>query len=168
MNPADLERRFGGDQGPGELHLAEHGLDRDPHQQLVEVGREGFAAPLVLPVEQVAAFFHRQDHAFVAAFLGGLPAHAVAHHGFGFLATRVAQQARPLGGFDQQVAAVAGHDQAAVAFLRGGLAFAALAARAAALGSFHGFSPSTRAAQMKSFSERPPTEWVDQRTVQRL
>jgi hypothetical protein len=97
------------------LRFAEHRLDGDPHQHLVEVGGKGFAAPFVLAVEQVAALFDLHDQALAAAFQCGLPQHPVAHHGFTLLATGVADQALALFVFDDDVAAVRGDDQAALA-----------------------------------------------------
>ena len=68
-----------------------------------------------MPVEQVAALFDLHDQAFAAALQRGLPQHAVAHDGFTLLATGMADQAAALFVFDDDVAAVGGDDQAALA-----------------------------------------------------
>ena len=92
---------------------------------------------------------HRLDHALVAR---ALPAHAVADDGSLFLPRGVAEDARAVVGLDDEVPAVAGDDPA---FLSRRLQ-PRKATRASAL-----------AAQMKSFAEMPPAEWVEKRTVQR-
>ena len=89
------------------------------------------------------------DHAFIA---GGLPAHHVANHAVALLAPQMAAHAHAVGRFDPDMAAVRRDHAAQVE--RGELA--------------QRFSASTLAAQMKSLSEMPPTEWVLKRTVQRL
>jgi len=118
------------------------------------------AKDLVRHKKQVAARFQVFDHAAVA---GGLPAHMVADHELALLAdhelallaARVAHHPLAVGGLHDHVAAVRGHDEAQVQRWVGGQA-----------GSRRN-NASTLAAQMKSFTEMPPTEWVLKRTVQR-
>ena len=96
-----------------------------------------------------------------------LPHDAVAHDGFAFLATWVADQAGAVIAFNDHMAAVGGHHQALGAARGvGHLGFAAGAGTITV--ALHAWSWSTRAAQMKSLMDKPPTEWVLKRTVQRL
>src|SRR5262249_4321257 len=140
---------FGGDQRPRQLRLAERGLARHQHEDLVEVGGEGLGAPLVLAEQEVAPRLDVLDHALVA---GSLPAHAVADHRLALLAARVADEPPALGRLYDEVAAVTGHHQPDVELVE-----FAQTSKASAL-----------AAQMKSLIEMPPTECVLKRTVQRL
>ena len=100
-------------QGARELRLAENGLTRYQHQDLIEVGCKGLGAPIVLPEEQIASLLEALDHATVA---GGLPAHAVTHHQFTLLAAGMTVHTPALRGLDDHMAAVGGDNQAQVEF----------------------------------------------------
>ena len=91
-------RCLGRDQRAGKLAFREHRFGRDQDQHLVEVGGERLGADLVLAIEQVAPLLHLLDRPLVAlARWGGLPQHAVAHHGLALLAAWVANAALAVG-----------------------------------------------------------------------
>mmetsp|Transcript_27733 Transcript_27733/g.50060 ORF Transcript_27733/g.50060 Transcript_27733/m.50060 type:complete len:297 (-) Transcript_27733:951-1841(-) len=137
---------LGRDQRTAELALAEHRLDRDQHEELIQVGRKAFGLPLVLAEQQVAARLDRLDDALIGAGLG--KAHLIADDGVALLAAWVADKAPAVGVLDDVVAAVASHDQSQVQRLE--FAHAADASGSAL----------TWAAQIASFSVRPPRECV--------
>ena len=89
------------------------------------------------------------------AVSGGQPTHAVTDDQRALLAARMAQHAAAVGRFDHHVAAVRCHNQPEVEVGACGVAS-------------QSSNASSRAAQMKSLIEMPPTEWVFNRTVQRL
>ena len=126
-------RIFCSDQGARQLAFREHGLCRNHDQYLIEVGSKRLGANFILAVEQVAAFQHFFNRAFLALPGGrGLPQHTVTDDRLAFLAARVANAALAIGRFNDAVTAMATYDQA----LRGGFSgcnggFAVSAAHAA-------------------------------------
>ena len=136
------------DQRARQLAFGEFGIGGHQHQHLVEVGREGLGAHLVLPVEQVAPLVDALDAALVARHL---PLHLVTHDHGVLLAAGVADAASAVGAFDEAMAAMRRHHQTGLQI--GHQAFC---------------RASTAAAQWKSLAEMPFTSCVLKRTLQRL
>ena len=99
---------LGGNQCARQLVFRELRLGRHEDEHLVQIGRKGLGAHLILPVKQVVARLDFFDRAFV---FRGQPAHTVAHHGLTFFAARVADDAFAVGFFNQHVATETGHYQ---------------------------------------------------------
>ncbi len=89
--------------------------------------------------------------AFLTAVCGRFELNPVTHHALTFFAARVASESLSIVGLNAVVAAMASHHQTR------------LQTHAAPSNNALTF-----AAQMKSFIEIPPTEWVSKRTTQRL
>ena len=80
---------------------------------MVNIGRKGFGANLVLAVEQIAPRLYFFDTALLPlAWGGGQPQHAVTDQGLIFFAPGVADAAVAIGALHHAVAAMAAHDQA--------------------------------------------------------
>ncbi len=129
-----------GEQAARQQLVVEGGFGGDDDDELGDVGRDDLLFEGVGAVEQAAARGDAFDDALVAA--GARDLDPVSAGDFAFLAAWHAFQHLAIRQFRQIVTPVCGDDQSVQ--------------RAAQIFS----SASTFAAQMKSFSDRPPTAWV--------
>jgi hypothetical protein len=129
---------FGGDQGAGEQHVGEGRIGGDHQQQLRGVGGDQLLPVGIAAVEQAAARAMAGDLA-----VGGQLDFVADGEGT-FLAFRIAGGDAAVGQFDLVVPAEGGDDGAVPAFNA----------------AYNANRASIFAAQMKSFSERPPMACV--------